>query len=102
MTTEEDAEMEAIGQATAVAAVLGVLLVVLFWLRRRGLAIAVLPGRRGVRRLESLERLALSPQHVLHVVRFRDHTLLVACSPGQCSLLERVDGCDAPGAEVCR
>jgi len=87
--------MEAIGQATAVTAVLALLLGVLFWLRRRGLAAVVLPGRHGARRLESIERLALGPQQVLHVVRFQNHTLLLACSPGGCVLIERTEDCEA-------
>jgi hypothetical protein len=39
-------------------------------------------------RLERLERLALSPQHMLHLVRLGEKVLLVASSPGGCVLLE--------------
>lgn len=77
----------------AVAAVLALLVGTLWWLRRRGLAGAMLPGRRGGRRLESLERLALGPAQVLHLVRVENHTLLLASSPSGCVLLERIDNC---------
>jgi flagellar biogenesis protein FliO len=79
--------MEAIQQIAAVAAVLGLLGVTLWWLRRRGMA-GILPARRGsARRLESLERLTLGPQQTLHLIRLGDRALLVAASPGGCALV---------------
>ena len=81
--------MEAMEQMAAVGAVLALLAATLWWLRRRGLAGVAFPARRAGRRLESLERLALGPQHVLHLVRFQDRALLVAASPGGCVLLEQ-------------
>jgi len=83
--------MEMIGQLTAVSGVLVLLLAVLWWLRRRGYArMTAFPvlARGNCRRLERLERVALSPQHTLHLVRLGDRALLVAASPGGCSLLE--------------
>jgi flagellar biogenesis protein FliO len=81
--------MELIGQMTAVAGVLALLMAALWWLRRRGLAQSAILLPRGRRRdrLERLERLALSPQHTLHLVRLGDTTLLVAASPAGCCLL---------------
>lgn len=81
--------METIGQMTAVAAVLALLVGTLWWLRRRGLAVSPFAARRSGRRLESLERLPLGPQHVLYLVRFQDRALLVAASPAGCVLLEQ-------------
>jgi flagellar biosynthetic protein FliO len=81
--------MEALQQIGAVAVVLGLLACALWWLRRRGLASLAFPARRSGRSLESLERLTLGPQHVLHLVRFRDRVLLLAASPGGCSLLDQ-------------
>jgi flagellar biosynthetic protein FliO len=79
--------MELIRQMTAVAGVLTLLLAVLWWLRRRGFAQAgALRLARG-RRMERLERLALSPQHTLHLVRLGDTALVVAASPSGCSLI---------------
>ena len=84
--------MELIGQMTAVAGVLTLLVAVLWWLRRRGYAqLRVARPARG-RRLERLERLALSPQHTLHLVRLGDTALLVAASPAGCSLIQALPG----------
>ena len=81
--------MEAMEQMAAVGAVLALLAATLWWLRRRGLLGMTFPARRTGRRLESLERLPLGPQHVLHLVRFQDRALLVVASPGGCVLLEQ-------------
>jgi len=77
-------------QTMAVAAVLALLSGTLWWLRRRALPGVALPGKRGGRRLELLERLALAPQQVLYLVRYEDHALLLASSPAGCALIERV------------
>ena len=85
--------MDVIGQVTAVAGVLLLLLGTLWWLKRRGFAMMALPGRAAGRRLECLERLPLSPQHALHLIRMGETELLVASSPGGCSLVHmRPDG----------
>ena len=81
--------MGILGQMAAVGGVLALLIGALWWLRRRGLVGVAFPARRAARRLESLDRLALGPQHVLHLVRFRDRALLVAASPGGCVLLDQ-------------
>ena len=81
--------METIQQMAAVAVVLVLLAGALWWLRRRGVASLAFPVRRTSRALESLERLALSPHHVLHLVRFQDRVLLLAASPAGCSLLDQ-------------
>lgn len=82
--------METMQQMMAVALVLAMLGGALWLLRRRGVASFQLPGRRGGRNLESLDRLGLGPQHVLHLVRFQDRALLLAVSPSGCVLLEQM------------
>jgi flagellar biosynthetic protein FliO len=77
-------------QAIAVAAVLGLMGLALWWLRRRGFAVATAGRRPSRRRLEVIERLALGPQHTLHLVRAGGEDLLLACSPAGCNLLEKV------------
>jgi flagellar biogenesis protein FliO len=69
--------------------VLAVMLGLVMWLRRHGVAQfrAALPSRKS-RRLELLERLTLTPQHSLHVVRINGRTLLIGVSPSGCALLE--------------
>ena len=79
--------MDALRQVAAVALVFGLLAVALWALRRRGL-LPVQAGRRASRRLQSLERLALSPRHTLHLVRVADRTLLIGVYPDGCALLE--------------
>ena len=79
--------MQVIEQLAAVAAVLLLLAATLWWLRRRGWVEARLARRTARRRLECLERLPLSPQHTLHLVRLGDAALLVASSPAGCTLV---------------
>jgi flagellar biogenesis protein FliO len=77
-----------IDQILAVGAVIGLGLV--WWLRRRGLG-QFRPGRlraRRGRRLELRERLPLSPQHSLCLVRIGGRALLVGLSSAGCSLLD--------------
>jgi flagellar biogenesis protein FliO len=73
----------------AVLAVLAVLAAALWWLRRKG---AVQFRRKGPRhksrRLQSIERLALGPQHVLHLVRLDDRAILLAQSPSGLAVVE--------------
>jgi flagellar biogenesis protein FliO len=84
---KEQIGMEVIRQMAAAAAVLALLGITLWWLRRRGLA-ATLPGRRGgERRLECVERLPLGPQQTLHLLKLGERGLLVASFPSGCSLL---------------
>jgi hypothetical protein len=45
-------------------------------------------GNSPERVLETVERLVLTPQHTLHVVRWRDREMLVATYPQGCALLD--------------
>ena len=83
-------------QYAGVALVLCLLGATLWWLRRRGYA-AVATGRKD-RRLESLERLPLGPQHSLHLVRIGGALAVVSCSPGGCSLLQTLPADNAGGS----
>ena len=81
--------MEAIQQTLVVVLVLGLLGATVYWLRGKG--IARFGGKasvRGARRMQSLERMALGPQHSLHLVDVGGRVLLIAVSPGGCSLLD--------------
>ena len=82
--------MESLEQALTVFFVLVLFGGTLFWLRRKGLARFATGGmvRRANRRMQSLERLPLTPQHSLHLVRVAGKVLLIAVSPGGCSILE--------------
>jgi flagellar biogenesis protein FliO len=78
---------EQIGMVLLVFALLGGLL----WLsKKRGLASFSLGARRSgsARRLEVLERIPLTPQHALHLVRVSDRTVLIATAPSSCTLVD--------------
>ncbi|HEX3745111.1 MAG TPA: flagellar biosynthetic protein FliO [Bryobacteraceae bacterium] len=82
--------MEEIQQALVVVFVLGLLGGTLYWLRGQGWAKfnGKTIGRGGARRMQIVERLPLGPQHSLHLVNVSGRVLLVAVSPGGCSLLD--------------
>jgi flagellar biogenesis protein FliO len=82
--------MESIQQALTVFSVLALLGCTLYWLRSRGLAQFTVKGLRGGsdRRMQNIERLPLGPQHSLHLVRIAGRVVLVAVSPGGCSILD--------------
>jgi flagellar biosynthetic protein FliO len=92
--------MEAIQQTGAVAAVLALLLLTLWWLRRRGLASTPLGRKAAARRMQSLERLPLGPQHSLHLVRLGGSALLISSSPTGCALIHRTGWKELDGAEA--
>lgn len=76
---------EQIGMVLLVFALLGALL---WFLKRRGLAaLSFTPRRAGSRRMEVLERVPLTPQHSLHLVRVSDKFLLIGTAPSSCTLL---------------
>jgi len=78
--------MQQFGQLFAVAGVLLLLGCALYFLRRKG--VARFGGADGGRQLQSLERLPLTPQHSLHLIRVYGRTVLIAVSPGGCSILD--------------
>jgi flagellar biosynthetic protein FliO len=84
--------MEAIQQVLGVVAVLALLGGSLWWLRRKGLAQFAVrgPGGSRTKSMRVIERLALTPQHSLYLVRVADRTMLIAASPGGCSILDGV------------
>jgi len=67
------------------------------WLRRRGYAqfsfggFSRGPGVKPAKRMQVMERVALTPQHSLHLVRVDDRVVLVASAPGGCSVLSPMD-----------
>ena len=81
--------MELAEQIIMVLAVFGLLGSLLWFLRRRGFASLNLGSRRGgrERRVEVLERVPLTPQHALHLVRVSGKVLLIGTAPTGCTLL---------------
>jgi flagellar biogenesis protein FliO len=75
-------------QTLGAIAVLCLLGLTLWLLRAKGLArFSGARGRKGGV-LASVDRLPLSAQHSLHLVRVADRAVLVAVSPAGCSVLE--------------
>lgn len=82
--------MDVFEQLSMVFAVLALLGGMLWALRRKGVASFRFTGGRSSndRALQLVERLALTPNHSLHLVRVADRTLLIGVAPGSCTLLE--------------
>jgi flagellar biogenesis protein FliO len=80
--------MDIIREIAAVTVVLGLLCALLWRLRRRGFAGILTTGRPRSRQLECVERLALGPQHTIHLIRIGSRGLLVTSSPSGCALME--------------
>ena len=81
--------MEILQQLLAVALVLGALGALVWLLKRKGLAGGGVRVKRDVQtQLEVVGRLALTPQHSVHLIRLADRVLLVGLSPGGCSVLD--------------
>lgn len=91
--------MDVLRQAFSVLLVFSLLGAVLWMLRRGGrVSFSGLRNRfarkrsgENARSMESLERLLLTPQHTLHLVRVNGCEVLVATHPQGCTLLTAVD-----------
>jgi flagellar biogenesis protein FliO len=76
--------MSLMQQSAAITLVLVLLWFALWWLRRKGLAVVTghLRLNDGRREMEIQQRLPLTPQHSLQLIRVRERSLLVAVHPG--------------------
>ncbi len=83
--------MTLIEQSAAITFVLVLLWVVLFWLKRNGLAGGRLRVQIGPREMEMIQRLALTPQHSLHLVRLKGSNLLLAVYPGGVTVIREME-----------
>ena len=85
--------MDLLQQAVPIIAVLALLAAGLWALNRRGLA--VIGTRSGAaRRMQVVERLPLTAQHSLHLVRIEGRLMVVASAPGGCTLLGPIAACE--------
>ena len=73
--------MDLAGQLAAVLIVIALLWLVVWVLRRKGIVAGVSVGKRGERSLEVIERLPLTAQHSMHLVRSGDRRLLLGAHP---------------------
>ena len=59
-------------------------ILVLLWIRRR---FGVAPRRsKRIRSIELVDRLPLTPNHSLHVIRFQDNEWMLVVFPGGCQI----------------
>jgi flagellar biogenesis protein FliO len=81
--------MDIWNQFGAVIAVLGSLMALLLWLRKRGYLTSRLTGNFGagrVRELKVVDRVIVSAQHTLVLLEVQDARMLVCLSPGGSSV----------------
>jgi flagellar biogenesis protein FliO len=77
--------MDWIRQIAAIAFVFGLLGGALWWLRRRGMA-GWQPGRSP--KIALIDRLRLTPQHSVHIVRVGKRNFVIAVHANGCTLLD--------------
>lgn len=82
--------MEMLQQITMVFVVFALLGGMLWLLRGKGLASMRFARKNSGagKQLEIIERLPLTPNHSLHLIRVADRALLIGVAPGGCTLLE--------------
>lgn len=82
--------MDVLQGVTVALLVLAALTGTILFLQRKGWARVSGPsGARGkTRRLETVERLVLTPQHALHLVRVEGRLMLVSSAPGSCNVID--------------
>lgn len=87
--------MDYLGQIIPVLGVLGLLILCLYLLQRRGMA--RFPGiarRKQGSEIAVLESVPLGAQHALHLVRIPGRLILVGTSPSQMSSLSEIETFD--------
>jgi flagellar biogenesis protein FliO len=82
--------VEEIQRVTITIGVLAAMGIALYLLHNKGLVRFSAKGLTdaNTRRLQSLERLPLTAHHSLHLVRVAGRLVLIAVSPGGCSVLD--------------
>ncbi len=82
--------MELTEQIAMVLVVFTLLGGLLWLLKRRGVASLPLMRRRGggLRQMEVLERVPLTPHHAIHLVRVSGKVVLIGTAPSSCTILD--------------
>jgi flagellar biogenesis protein FliO len=90
--------VEIFQQLTIVLIVFGLLAATLWVLREKGLARLPFPAARGTRprRMRSIERLALTPHHSLHLIDIDGKQMVIGLSPSGCQVV--LESVQAKGA----
>lgn len=87
--------MEALRQVAALVFVFGLLGVALWWLR--GKKMIAFGAARKASKLEIVDRIRLTPQHSIHVVRIGKRDLVIAVHGSGCTLLETLPAGEIDG-----
>jgi len=77
-------------QFFGIVIVLGALITMLWYARKRGFARLNIGSAGSNRLLKVVERVPLTPQHTLFVVTVLDRTMLLSSSPGSCQLISEL------------
>jgi flagellar biogenesis protein FliO len=78
--------MDLLQQGFALLAVFGLLGTALWFLKgRKSLNL------RGARRMQIVERIALTPQHTLCLVKVGDRLMMIGTAPSNCQLIESIE-----------
>ena len=77
--------MEFLQQGLALLAVFGLLGTAIWFLKARQN-----PNLRGARRMQIVERIALTPQHTLCLVKVGDRLMMIGTAPSNCQLIESI------------
>jgi flagellar biogenesis protein FliO len=80
--------MEVWQQMSAMALVFALLGGALWLLRNRRIPRL---GVRGERRMEVIERVSLTPQHTLCLVRIGGRLVMIGTAPSSCQLIEKIE-----------
>lgn len=83
--------MGLVQQSAAITGVLVLLWLALWWLKRKGAITGHLRLHEAPREINVIQRVALTPQHSLHLIRLRERDLLIAAHPGGLTVLRDVD-----------
>jgi flagellar biogenesis protein FliO len=80
--------MEFLQQALALLAVFGLLGAALWFVKNRQ---SPQLGKRGELRMQVIERVSLTPQHTLCLVRIGGRLVMIGTAPSSCQLIETVE-----------
>jgi flagellar biosynthetic protein FliO len=80
--------MEFFQQGLALALVFGLLATALWLVKRRQLPA---PGSRGALRMQVVERVALTPQHTICLVKVGERLIIIGTAPSSCQLIDAIE-----------
>jgi flagellar biogenesis protein FliO len=83
--------MEIVQQGLSLLAVFGLLGGALWFVKTRQNPLLRMSLQRGERRIQVLERVALTPQHTLCLVKVGERLVMIGTAPSSCQLMETIE-----------